>query len=212
MKTIHLALAFVSLAPMAMAETPVLTVLTYDSFAADWGPGPAIAKGFEETCACKVAYVTAGDGAAVLSRRASGRLLVAVLTAALCAASLNQSLSPGWPRNPVAVTLSGLILAHLQPDTRVLINPEDDIGPSVQTQLLIDRVTAPVFPEIVAAKDITAAIAAIAKGTVFLVVTSRQWRDGYAPVLPEPTCLWTAEPAVLALWTDLSAPCPKVSG
>ena len=68
MKSFHLALAFVSLAPMAMAETPVLTVLTYDSFAADWGPGPAIAKGFEEICACKVAYVTAGDGAAVLSR------------------------------------------------------------------------------------------------------------------------------------------------
>lgn len=68
MKPIHLALAFVSLAPMAMAETPVLTVLTYDSFAADWGPGPAIAKGFEGTCACTVSYVTAGDGAAVLSR------------------------------------------------------------------------------------------------------------------------------------------------
>ena len=68
MKTIHLALAFVSLAPMAMAETPVLTVLTYDSFAAEWGPGPAIAKGFEAECACTLAYVTAGDGAAVLSR------------------------------------------------------------------------------------------------------------------------------------------------
>ncbi len=68
MKTIHLALAFLSLAPMAMAETPVLRVLTYDSFAAEWGPGPAIAKGFEAECACTVAYVTAGDGAAVLSR------------------------------------------------------------------------------------------------------------------------------------------------
>ncbi len=68
MKPIHLALAFLSLAPMAMAETPVLNVLTYDSFAADWGPGPAIAKGFEATCACKINYITAGDGAAVLSR------------------------------------------------------------------------------------------------------------------------------------------------
>ncbi len=68
MKIIHLALAFLSLAPMAMAETPVLNVLTYDSFAADWGPGPAIAKGFEATCACKINYITAGDGAAVLSR------------------------------------------------------------------------------------------------------------------------------------------------
>lgn len=68
MRPIHLALAFLSLAPMAKAETPVLNVLTYDSFAADWGPGPAIAKGFEAECACKINYITAGDGAAVLSR------------------------------------------------------------------------------------------------------------------------------------------------
>ncbi|MDD0440333.1 thiamine ABC transporter substrate-binding protein, partial [Shigella sonnei] len=26
---------------------PVLTVYTYDSFAADWGPGPKIKKAFE---------------------------------------------------------------------------------------------------------------------------------------------------------------------
>jgi thiamine transport system substrate-binding protein len=68
MKSFHLALAFLSLAPMAMADTPVLNVLTYDSFAADWGPGPAIAKGFEASCSCTVHYTTAGDGAAVLSR------------------------------------------------------------------------------------------------------------------------------------------------
>ena len=68
MKTIHLALAFLSFGHMAMAEAPVLNVLTYDSFAADWGPGPAIAKGFEATCACTVHYTTAGDGAAVLAR------------------------------------------------------------------------------------------------------------------------------------------------
>ncbi len=68
MKPIHLALAFVPLATMAFAETPVLKVLTYDSFAAEWGPGPAIEKGFEATCACDLQFVTAGDGAAVLSR------------------------------------------------------------------------------------------------------------------------------------------------
>ena len=68
MKAIHLALAFLTLAPVAKAETPVLNVLTYDSFAAEWGPGPAIAKGFEATCACTVHYITTGDGAAILSR------------------------------------------------------------------------------------------------------------------------------------------------
>lgn len=68
MKAIHLALAAVTLALPATAETPVLTVLTYDSFTADWGPGPAIEQGFEATCACDLQFQTAGDGAAVLAR------------------------------------------------------------------------------------------------------------------------------------------------
>ena len=68
MKAIHLALAFVPLATLATAETPVLNVLTYDSFAAEWGPGPAIEKGFEAGCACDLHFITAGDGAAVLAR------------------------------------------------------------------------------------------------------------------------------------------------
>ncbi len=69
---IHLALASLlvtAMAPIARAEDrPVLTVLTYDSFAAEWGPGPAIEKGFEASCACDLQFVTAGDGAAVLAR------------------------------------------------------------------------------------------------------------------------------------------------
>jgi thiamine transport system substrate-binding protein len=52
----------------AMAETPVLTVYTYDSFAAEWGPGPAVEAAFESTCGCDLQFVTAGDGAALLSR------------------------------------------------------------------------------------------------------------------------------------------------
>lgn len=68
MKTTLLAAGLVFLATMAGAETPVLTVLTYDSFAADWGPGPAVKAGFEKTCGCTVSYITAGDGAAVLAR------------------------------------------------------------------------------------------------------------------------------------------------
>ncbi|MEO6300739.1 MAG: thiamine ABC transporter substrate binding subunit [Paracoccaceae bacterium] len=68
MKPTHLALAFSLMASMACAEVPVLKVLTYDSFAAEWGPGPAIEKGFEATCSCDLQYVTSGDGAAVLAR------------------------------------------------------------------------------------------------------------------------------------------------
>ncbi|WP_375175872.1 thiamine ABC transporter substrate binding subunit [Pseudooceanicola sp.] len=56
------------LATQAVAETPVLTIYTYDSFATEWGPGPAIEQGFEESCGCDLQWVTAGDGASLLSR------------------------------------------------------------------------------------------------------------------------------------------------
>ena len=52
----------------AMAETPVLQVMTYDSFVSDWGPGPAIETAFEAECACDLQFVGAGDGAALLAR------------------------------------------------------------------------------------------------------------------------------------------------
>ena len=56
------------IAGAAFAETPVLTVYTYDSFVPDWGPGPAIEAAFEEVCACDLQFVGAGDGAALLAR------------------------------------------------------------------------------------------------------------------------------------------------
>ena len=34
-------------ASAAYADTPELTVYTYDSFVSDWGPGPAVEKAFE---------------------------------------------------------------------------------------------------------------------------------------------------------------------
>lgn len=52
----------------ATAETPVLTVLTYDSFISEWGPGPAVEKAFEASCGCDLRFVAAGDGAALLAR------------------------------------------------------------------------------------------------------------------------------------------------
>ena len=65
----HLGLAAgLFLATQAVAESPVLNVYTYDSFASDWGPGPVVEKGFEEICGCDLNFVTAGDGAALLSR------------------------------------------------------------------------------------------------------------------------------------------------
>lgn len=52
----------------AFAQTPVLTVYTYDSFVSDWGPGPAVEEAFEAVCGCDLQFVGAGDGAALLAR------------------------------------------------------------------------------------------------------------------------------------------------
>jgi thiamine transport system substrate-binding protein len=63
-----LAAGLSAIAGIGHAQTPVLTVYTYDSFIPDWGPGPAIEAAFEETCGCDLQFVGAGDGAALLSR------------------------------------------------------------------------------------------------------------------------------------------------
>ena len=52
----------------AVADTPTLTVYTYDSFVTEWGPGPVIEEEFEKTCGCDLNLVGVGDGAALLAR------------------------------------------------------------------------------------------------------------------------------------------------
>ena len=47
---------------------PVLTVYTYDSFAADWGPGPVVKKAFEADCNCELKFVALEDGVSLLNR------------------------------------------------------------------------------------------------------------------------------------------------
>ncbi|WP_315309512.1 thiamine ABC transporter substrate binding subunit [Pantoea vagans] len=51
-----------------LAAKPVLTVYTYDSFSADWGPGPAVKKAFEAQCNCELKFVTLEDGVSLLNR------------------------------------------------------------------------------------------------------------------------------------------------
>ena len=68
MKALTLAAGVSCVAFAAMAETPVLTVLTYDSFTSEWGPGPAVEKAFEAFCGCDLQFVTGGDGAAMMAR------------------------------------------------------------------------------------------------------------------------------------------------
>ncbi|MDR7124151.1 thiamine ABC transporter substrate binding subunit [Pseudotabrizicola sp. 4114] len=68
MKTSILATGLSCIALAAAAQTPVLTVLTYDSFVTEWGPGPAVEAAFEAECGCDLRFVGASDGAALLAR------------------------------------------------------------------------------------------------------------------------------------------------
>jgi len=52
----------------ASADKPTLTIYTYNSFVAEWGPGPAIQPLFEAQCQCTIEWVSLEDGAALLSR------------------------------------------------------------------------------------------------------------------------------------------------
>ncbi len=53
---------------VAFAADNTLTVYTYDSFAAEWGPGPAIEKAFEAQCGCDLNFVALDDGVSILNR------------------------------------------------------------------------------------------------------------------------------------------------
>ncbi len=50
------------------ARAEKLTVYTYESFTAEWGPGPKVEKGFEAACGCDLEFVSVADGVALLNR------------------------------------------------------------------------------------------------------------------------------------------------
>ncbi|MEA5236031.1 thiamine ABC transporter substrate binding subunit [Vibrio parahaemolyticus] len=52
----------------AFAAENTLTIYTYDSFAADWGPGSKIEQAFEAKCGCDVNFVALDDGVSILNR------------------------------------------------------------------------------------------------------------------------------------------------
>lgn len=65
--------ALLSIVPVLAVAAPAaaqdkLTVYTYDSFTAEWGPGPQVEKAFEATCSCDLEFVSVADGVAMLNR------------------------------------------------------------------------------------------------------------------------------------------------
>jgi thiamine transport system substrate-binding protein len=54
--------------PQFAAAEGKLTVYTYESFTAEWGPGPLVEKVFEAQCGCDLEFVSVADGVALLNR------------------------------------------------------------------------------------------------------------------------------------------------
>jgi thiamine transport system substrate-binding protein len=60
--------ASLGLAAMPAAAQEKLTVYTYESFTASWGPGPVVETAFEAECGCDLEFVAVADGVALLNR------------------------------------------------------------------------------------------------------------------------------------------------
>ncbi len=68
MRKLSLFLILIALMSLPARATETLTIYTYDSFVADWGPGPKVKQAFEAECGCKVQFVGITDGVAILNR------------------------------------------------------------------------------------------------------------------------------------------------
>jgi len=68
MRSIFFALAATAALAVPSQAAETLTVYTYDSFTAEWGPGPQVEKAFEAECGCDVKFVAVADGVALLNR------------------------------------------------------------------------------------------------------------------------------------------------
>ncbi|MGX3013449.1 thiamine ABC transporter substrate binding subunit [Ursidibacter sp. B-7004-1] len=69
MKLTHLfALSTLALSVSAVANQPVLTVYTYDSFTSEWGPAPKLEGLFEKQCQCDLKFMPFEDGVTMFNR------------------------------------------------------------------------------------------------------------------------------------------------
>ncbi|MCF6326380.1 MAG: thiamine ABC transporter substrate binding subunit [Devosiaceae bacterium] len=60
--------ASISVAGSDTSQKPVLTIYTYDAFAAEWGPAPLLKSGFEKQCDCTINFVAADSSIGALRK------------------------------------------------------------------------------------------------------------------------------------------------
>lgn len=96
--------------PAGAEEVPILRVYTYDSFAAEWGPGPALKAGFEKDCVCVVEFSTGEDAISVLRKvQLEGATTKADVVVGLDTATAPEARATGLFA-PHGLTLDGLVL------------------------------------------------------------------------------------------------------
>ena len=94
MKTLLLVTTGLLSANAFAADT--LTVYTYSSFTAEWGPGPKIKQAFEKECGCSLNLVSLEDGVAILNRlRLEGKHSKADLVLGLDDALISEAKQSG---------------------------------------------------------------------------------------------------------------------
>jgi len=102
--------------PAGAEEVPILRIYTYDSFAAEWGPGPALKAGFEKDCVCIVEFSTADDAIAVLRKvQLEGASTKADMIVGLDTATSAEARATGLFA-PHGLTLEGLVLPEAWTD------------------------------------------------------------------------------------------------
>lgn len=99
------------------ARQKELVVYAYDSFTADWGPGPELVKLFEARTGYKVSLISCGDAAQVLSRAVlekkapNADVLVGIDNNLLDIARREEILKGYKPKNADSIIAKDLILA-----------------------------------------------------------------------------------------------------
>lgn len=118
----RLPLLFAALLPALATAEPaqVLNVYTHPSFAAEWGPGPAVKQAFEEQCDCALNYTVLESGGDILQRlRLEGSSTSADVVLGLDTATMEAARQTGLLA-PHTLTLSNLALpVDWQDDTFV---------------------------------------------------------------------------------------------
>jgi thiamine transport system substrate-binding protein len=96
--------------PAVSQPAEELTIYTHPSFAAKWGPGPAVKQAFEQECSCQVNYVVLDSGGDILQRlRLEGKNSTADIVLGLDTGTMDTARKTGLLA-PHKINLSALAL------------------------------------------------------------------------------------------------------